>query len=214
MTTTQSVTQPVDIVVASGNQGKLSELRSLLGPGFRIQSAGDLGADLPEETETTFAGNARLKAVAVARQTGMIAIADDSGLEVRALNGAPGVYSARYSGANATDATNREKLLHELRDVPAEDRHARFVSVIAIAFSPDDVETAEGTVDGLVTFGERGSGGFGYDSLFELPGGKTMAEISSEEKNAISHRGRAMVQARDILARRLDRSDGAEGDLR
>lgn len=211
MTTTQKTTRPIDIVVASGNPGKLTELRQLLGSGFHIMSAGELSAGLPEETATTFRGNATLKAVAVAKQTGKIAIADDSGLEVTALDGAPGIYSARYSGPGATDASNREKLLREMHNVPAGNRAARFVASIAIAFSPDDVEIAEGTVDGAITFEERGSGGFGYDSLFELSRGKTLAELSPEEKNAISHRGRAMVRARKILAARFNGEDEREG---
>lgn len=214
MTTTQKATRPVDIVVASHNPGKLAELRTLLGSRFHIQSAGEVGADLPEETETTFRGNAALKAVAVARQTGRIAIADDSGLEVDALDGAPGVWSARYSGPDATDASNREKLLREMEGVPAGERSARFVAAIAIAFAPDDVEMAEGTVDGAITLAERGTGGFGYDSLFELPGGKTMAEIPADEKNLISHRGRAMARARAILAARLNAGYGQEGGQR
>src|SRR5699024_8979906 len=110
--------QPVDIVVATGNPAKLTEIRELLGRGHRIRSATELDVVMPEETETTFAGNASLKATAVATQTGCIAIADDSGLVVDALNGAPGVYSARYSGPGATDASNRAKLLDALRDVP------------------------------------------------------------------------------------------------
>lgn len=194
--------EPVDIAVATGNPGKLAEIRTLLGPAYRIHSAQDLNALLPEETGLTFADNAILKAAAVADQTGMIAIADDSGLEVVALDGAPGVHTARYAGNGATDEANRHKLLAALAESRDANRSARFVSVIAIAFGPNDVVTAEGTCEGTIALEERGQAGFGYDSVFQLPSGKTMAELTPDEKNAISHRGRAMALARELLERR------------
>ena len=194
---------PIDIVAATGNAGKLAELRQLLGPGYRVVSAAEAGAGMPDETGETFAENATLKARAVAEQTGKIAIADDSGLEVAALGGSPGVHTARYAGPAATDAQNREKLLDALRDVGDDKRRARFVSVIAIALSPDEIITARGTCEGVIALNERGQGGFGYDAIFETPGGKTMAELEPAEKNAISHRGQAMITATRLLADRL-----------
>jgi XTP/dITP diphosphohydrolase len=198
-----SGSDPIDIVIATGNPGKLTELRALLGPAFRVRSIDELQATLPDETGTTFAENAVLKAVSVAKQTGMVAIADDSGLEVAALDGAPGVYSARYAGSMASDADNRNKLLQALSGVDGNGRGARFVCSIAIAFTPDDVVTAEGTCEGIIALNERGRGGFGYDSIFQLASGKTMAELSAEEKNAISHRGKAMSAALRLLQERL-----------
>jgi XTP/dITP diphosphohydrolase len=196
-------TVPVDIVVATGNPGKLAELRELLGAGYRVVSAAEAGAEMPDETGETFAENATLKARAVAEQTGKIAIADDSGLEVAALGGSPGVHTARYAGPAATDAQNREKLLDALRDVGEHARHARFVSVIAIALSPEEIITAQGTCEGVIALGERGEGGFGYDAIFQTPGGKTMAELEPAEKNAMSHRGQAMRTATQLMADRL-----------
>lgn len=195
----------IDVIVATGNPGKLAEIRQLLGEGFRIQSASEVGADMPEETGKTFAENAILKARSIARQAGKITIADDSGLEVDVLDGAPGVHTARYAGPQATDAENREKLLNAMTDASRSDRRAQFVSVIAIAFSADDIVTTEGSCAGIIALEERGEGGFGYDALFELPSGQTMAEISPSEKNRISHRGVAMRAASDVLARRFGR---------
>ena len=191
------------IVLASGNKGKLAELRSLLGPSVNVRSALEMGATLPEETGSTFEENAVLKARAVARQTGHIAIADDSGLEVDALGGAPGVYSARYSGRDATDDENSEKLLRALDGVQDHLRTARFRSVIAIAFSPDDLVTAPGSCEGTISREKRGTGGFGYDPVFLLPSGQTMAEADPEQKNAVSHRGHAMRAALAIFRQRL-----------
>lgn len=202
---TSPVHGTTEVVLASGNAGKLRELRDMLGPSFVVRSASDMQATLPEETGSTFAENAVLKASSVARQTGLIAIADDSGLEVDALDGAPGVHTARYAGEHATDEQNRSKLLRALKETAPESRGARFVSVIAIAFAPDDVVTAEGICDGVIALEEKGSGGFGYDPLFLVPSGKTMAELSFAEKNAISHRGQAMKQAMHLLT---DRSSG------
>lgn len=193
----------VEVVVATGNPGKLSELRDLLGEGFVVTSAGDHDAILPEETGSTFAENALLKATAVAEQTGKIAIADDSGLEVDHLDGAPGVQTARYAGAMATDAENRRKLLHALEGIAPARRRARFVSVISVAITPADVFTTRGTIEGHIAAEERGTGGFGYDAIFEIASGRTMAEIAPSEKNAISHRGQAMREAVRLLRERL-----------
>lgn len=194
---------PIEIVLATGNPGKVSELKDLLGSGFLVVTSEALGADLPEETGATFSENATLKARSVAQQTGRLAIADDSGIEVVALEGAPGVHTARYAGPMATDADNRRLLLRELEGVEENDRAARFVSVIAIAFSEEDLVIAEGTCEGRIAMEERGSGGFGYDSIFELSSGKTMAEIDPIEKNRISHRGMAMRKASALLSSRF-----------
>lgn len=196
-------TEPVDIVVATGNLGKLAELREMLGPAYRVVSAAEAGAEMPEETGETFAENAKQKARAVAEQTGKIAIADDSGLEVSALGGSPGVHTARYAGAAATDVQNREKMLKVLQDVGELERQARFVSVIAIALSPEEIITIRGIFEGTIALEERGEGGFGYDSIFQTPSGKTMAELEPAEKNRISHRGHAMRMATEVLADRL-----------
>lgn len=195
------------IVLASGNQGKLEELRALLGPSVTVASAAELGAEMPAEVGVTFAENAILKAEAVARQTGHMAIADDSGLEVDALDGAPGVYSARYSGPNATDERNTQKLLRALDGVPWEKRSARFRSVVAVAFTPDIIVTTSGSCEGSITFIPRGSNGFGYDPVFELPDGRTMAELGPDEKNAISHRGNAMRDAVTVIKKRFAQGD-------
>lgn len=195
------------IVLASGNCGKLEELRALLGPSVTVTSAIEIGADMPEETGTTFAENAILKAEAVARQTGHMAIADDSGLEVDALDGAPGVYSARYSGDGATDELNTQKLLQALQGVPPNERNARFRSVIAIAFSPDDIVTTAGSCEGRISEAPKGENGFGYDPVFELPDGRTMAELTADEKNAISHRGHAMRDAVEVIKAHLAHDD-------
>ncbi|MBU1041077.1 MAG: XTP/dITP diphosphatase [Proteobacteria bacterium] len=183
------------VVLATRNKGKIAELEALLaGYGLHVLGLGafpDLGEI--EETGTTFAENARLKARTVAQATGLVALADDSGLAVDALSGAPGVYSARYSGENATDATNNTKLLDALKDVPEPQRGCRFVSVVA-AIAPNGAEImAEGRWEGRVLTSPRGQGGFGYDPLFLDPElGRAAAELTPAEKNARSHRGQAL----------------------
>lgn len=212
---TPSPAAPVEIVVATANQGKLTELRQLLGAGYRVFSAAELEAEIPEETGETFDENAELKARAVSAQTGKIAIADDSGLEVSALGGAPGVRTARYAGPEATDEENRAKLLDALRPINSDGRQARFVSVIAIAFPREETITACGTCEGSIALEERGEGGFGYDPVFQTGSGKTMAEMGPAEKNAISHRGEAMRVATRLLSERISRSRPlARGDNR
>jgi XTP/dITP diphosphohydrolase len=183
------------IVLATRNSGKIKELHDLLS-GYGLTVLGL--SDYPEigeieETGTTFAENAALKARTVAQATGLVALADDSGLVVDALDGAPGVYSARYSDPGATDARNNEKLLHVLQNVPEQKRGCRFVSLVA-AIAPNGAELlAEGRWEGRVLPAPRGNGGFGYDPLFlDLELGKSAAELSREEKNARSHRGRAL----------------------
>jgi XTP/dITP diphosphohydrolase len=188
------------ILFATTNPYKVKELRGVLEPlGYEIRSLDSLPAVPPEpvEDEDTFAGNARVKAVAYAAATGLACLAEDSGLEVDALGGAPGVHSARYAGASGTreekDRANNAELLRALAGVPSEKRTARFVCAMCLA-APDGrilVETA-GTYDGIIAAAPRGDGGFGYDPLLYLPDvGLTSAELSAEEKGRRSHRGQA-----------------------
>jgi XTP/dITP diphosphohydrolase len=200
--------KPTTVVLASANRGKLEELQQLVGDAVHVVSAPALGITMPEETGTTFAENAALKADAAFDQTGHISLADDSGLEVDALDGRPGVYSARFAGEDASDTENNEKLLAELSDVPEGLRSARFRSAIAIRFDSDTLLIFEGACEGFVGFESRGSGGFGYDPLFYLPNGRTMAELGPGEKNAVSHRGEAMRKAVPVLLEHLGRRAG------
>ncbi len=191
-----------EFVLASMNPEKRRELEELLAlPGLRLRSLAEFpGARVPEEHGATLLENARLKAEAACALTGLPALADDTGLEVDALGGAPGLHAARFAGPAATYAENRTLLLERLRGVPRERRTARFRCVI-VARWPDGREAAgEGVVEGLITEAPRGRGGFGYDPIFEVEGaGRTLAEMTAEQKHAISHRGRA---ARE-LARKL-----------
>ena len=182
------------LVLASKNQHKLIEMQTILGQlGLEVVLESQVGVDVDvDETGVTFMENALLKAKAVCEASGMAAIADDSGLVVDALNGAPGVYSARYGGKDS-DAARTAYLLENMAEVPAERRTARFVSAIACALPDGRVVTAEGTCEGTITFETRGDNGFGYDPVFYVPSiGKTFAEADGEEKNAISHRGNAL----------------------
>lgn len=179
-------------ILASNNKGKLREMKALLNDmGAELISQSEAGLSLEaEETGTTFEENSLIKARAACRALSLPSIADDSGLEVEALGGAPGVYSARY-GDCATDAERVSLLLKNLTG--EENRRAKFVSCISCVYPNGDVITARGECAGVVTSAPRGSGGFGYDPVFEFPEtGKTMAELSEEEKNAVSHRGRAL----------------------
>ncbi|OUN48064.1 non-canonical purine NTP pyrophosphatase, RdgB/HAM1 family [Collinsella sp. An7] len=194
------------IVVATGNAHKLVEIEAILSealPGTRFVALGQLGDfDDPEETGTTFAENALIKAHAAVAETGLAAVADDSGLVVDALDGAPGVYSARYAGVHGDDAANNAKLMCELADVPEAERTARFMSVVALVRADGTELTGTGACEGHVGFEGRGEYGFGYDPFF-LPNdtpGKTMAELTPEEKNAISHRSHALKDLCSKLA--------------
>lgn len=192
------------VVLASSNSHKLKELQAMLSEfDFELLSLSDVGLaglDIPEEGDT-FEANSLQKAKVVADLTGHPAIADDSGLMVGHLNGAPGVYSARYAGEPKSDKANNAKLIEALRDVPESDRTAKFVTVITFYVDESQVLTARGEVEGQILSEERGSGGFGYDPLFYVESlDKTFAELSSEEKNAISHRGRAIMKLRSLLA--------------
>lgn len=160
-----------------------------------------------DETGATLEANARLKAEEAAAFTGQWALADDTGLLADALDGAPGVFSARYSGPDATYASNRRKLLYDMQDVPAGRRGARFETVIALARLGHETLTVTGRVEGEILTEERGDGGFGYDTVFfHPPSGRSLAELTLEEKNAISHRGRALLLARSLLLKVLDRN--------
>ncbi len=203
------------VVLATGNAGKLREFAAMLGPaGFEFEPAAAFGLASPEETGLTFVDNALLKARHAAAHTGLPAMADDSGLEVDALGGAPGVRSARYAAAAGSelspgDAANIDKLLLDLRAVPAAARVARFRCAIVLVASADDPAplVSEGCWEGRILEASRGSGGFGYDPVFEdSASGLSVAELAPAEKNARSHRGAALRallvqwQARGVLA--------------
>lgn len=193
------------VVVATGNAGKLRELTALLdGLELQLIAQSEMGILPVEETGTTFAENALLKAHHAARCAGLAAIADDSGLEVDALQGAPGLYSARFAGPGSDDAANNAKLLRALAGVPDEARGARYQCVLVFVNGPQDPApiVAQGCWEGRIVDTPRGSGGFGYDPYFWLPDrGCTAAELDAAEKNRISHRGQAMHQLRAALER-------------
>ncbi|GAA3444768.1 RdgB/HAM1 family non-canonical purine NTP pyrophosphatase [Planomonospora venezuelensis] len=193
------------VVLATRNAGKIAELRRILADAAvpaeivgleEFPQIGDVA-----ETESTFAGNALLKAHAVARASGLPAIADDSGLCVDALNGMPGILSARWSGTHGDDRANLDLLLAQVSDVPEERRGAHFACAAALALPSGEERVAEGTLHGVIIDAPRGTGGFGYDPIF-VPDGEThtTAEMSSAEKDAISHRGRAFRALAPILA--------------
>ena len=189
------------LILATRNLGKLLEIRHILGPEVTVTSLADLpSAPKIVEDGSTFEANAVKKARVVARHANCPALADDSGLEVDALGGAPGVFSARYAGENASDTRNNARLIEQLDGVPKEKRTARFRCVIAVATPDGAVRTAEGQCEGQILPAPRGQNGFGYDPLFLLPElGRTFAELSPEEKNRLSHRGLALRAARKIL---------------
>ena len=189
-------------VLATANEGKRRELEQLLGDEWELITQGTLGVESVEETGVTFLENALLKARYAAAATGLPAIADDSGLEVDCLGGAPGVWSARYAGEQADDAANNEKLLAALQDKPAEQRGARFRCVMVFVRSADDPEpvVADCSWEGRIGEAPRGTGGFGYDPLFIDPAsGRHSAQLTPAEKNARSHRGQAALELRDQL---------------
>ncbi|MBQ9859898.1 MAG: RdgB/HAM1 family non-canonical purine NTP pyrophosphatase [Clostridia bacterium] len=191
----------MQFVIATHNAHKLIELERILKPlGIRAVTDRDLGLELPEveETGTTFAENAYLKAASACEFTGLPAIADDSGLVVDALDGRPGVYSARYGGEEATDDDRNVLLLQEMKDVPAGQRQARFISAVCCVFPNGDVLRAEGAFEGEIGYAPAGENGFGYDPIFVV-GDRTSAEMSPAEKDAVSHRGKALtVFAKDL----------------
>ncbi len=189
------------LVLATRNAHKVREIGQVLGPGFRLRSLADFPEvpEAPEEGET-FEANAVQKAAFAARALGVPAMADDSGLEVDALQGAPGVRSARFAGERATSAENNAKLLRLLKGVQEAQRSARFRCVIALALPDGTARTAEGACAGRIAEAPRGTGGFGYDPLF-IPDGydRTFAELGEEVKNRISHRAHALRRAREMI---------------
>jgi XTP/dITP diphosphohydrolase len=196
------------LVLATRNAGKREELhRILLAAGLDIDLVGlESFPDVPDvpETESSFAGNALLKARAIAQATGLPAVADDSGLCVDALNGMPGILSARWSGRHGDDAANLDLLLGQLADVPDRRRTAAFVCAAAVVLPDGTERVVEGSIDGTLIRERRGTGGFGYDPIFvPLGRSQTTAELTAEEKDAISHRGQAMRALVPVLAELL-----------
>jgi XTP/dITP diphosphohydrolase len=196
----------MDLVVATRNQGKLREIRALLEGSGIVVFGLDAFPELPEVEEdgATFEANALKKAATVARLTGRLTLADDSGLEVAALGGRPGVHSARFAGDSARDADNNAKLLQTLAAIPPEKRQGAFCCAMALCDSEGECTVFFGKVEGIVLESPRGEGGFGYDPLFLVREyGLTMAELPMEIKNRISHRGQALRQALEVLRTRV-----------
>jgi len=190
------------LLLATTNEHKLNEFRAIFRElPFTLLSLRDVRLDMDvEETGTTFAENAALKARVYARAANMLALADDSGLEIDALGGAPGIYSARFAGRETSYTERFRLLLARLQDVPPSQRTARFRCAIALAEPSGYTRIVEGTIEGLIAECPRGENGFGYDPIFFVPEfGKTTAEMAPEEKNRISHRGRAAEAARHLL---------------
>lgn len=187
------------LVIASGNQHKVDEIARMAGDRFHVVTMRDAGflGDI-DETGATFEENAVLKAETVCKATGYLTLADDSGLEVDALNGAPGVHSARYAGGHGDDKKNNQKLLQDMQDVEEKDRSARFVSVLALASPFQKTKIFRGECEGTIGYEPKGTGGFGYDPLF-IVGEKTFAELTQEEKNSVSHRSRSMAKLKEYL---------------
>ena len=194
------------IIFATSNEGKMREVREILkGLKAEVLSMKEAGVsvDIVEDGDT-FEANAKIKARAVWEKTGGIVLADDSGLAVDYLNGEPGVYSARYMGEETSYEIKNWNLIHRLKGVEREKRTARFVCVIAAALPDGRIITTEGTMEGYIALEQAGEGGFGYDPILMLPEyGKTSAEITMEEKNAISHRGKALRAMRECLAKEI-----------
>lgn len=202
----------MELVLATGNRDKQREMKVFLQDlGIIIRTLDEFpGAPVVVEDGETCRANAGKKAVEIARFTGRLALADDTGLEVDALGGRPGVFAARYAGPQATYADNCRKLLDELEGVPLDQRSARFLTVVAIADPSSSVEFVEGTLQGRIADHCFGGHGFGYDPVFLAPElGKTLAELTLDQKNQISHRGQALAKARDVLKRILGRNIGA-----
>lgn len=192
------------LLIATTNRGKLAEYRALLsGLNLELLSIDRAGiSQTAREDYSSFEENARSKALFYHGLSGFITLADDSGLEVDALDGEPGVYSSRYAGENASDSDRVNFLLNKLKGIPLERRTARFKCVIAIAAPGGILEVVDGQCDGLISLEPRGENGFGYDPVFYLPEyGRTIAELSAELKNEVSHRGRAARKAREVLTR-------------
>ncbi len=197
----------ITLLVGTQNRGKQREYQDLLADlPVKWVSPADVGLTGfdADENGTSFEENARRKALSYAQAAGMPTLADDSGLVVDALNGAPGIYSARYAGPDATDADRYRKLLQELSGIPDAHRTARFVCVVALALPEGTVYTARGTVEGTIGHAPKGSQGFGYDPIFVLPDGRHLAELPPHEKHRISHRGRAIAAFKPKLLEILE----------
>lgn len=193
---------PKELVIATRNPGKFREIAAILSAGLWKLLSLDAFPELPEVIEdgATFTENAVKKAQTIARLTGRLTVADDSGLAVEALQGRPGVFSSRYGGEGGTDGKRCARLLAEMESVPEGKRQAAFICVVAIASPDGKIQTVEGECRGQIAWQPRGRGGFGYDPLFFLPElGKTMAELEPEMKNRISHRARALEKLKLIL---------------
>jgi len=200
---TSRIARPMRLVIATFNRDKLAELAALLDrPDLELSSLADVpGAFAPEETGSTLVENARIKARAAHAWTGLPALADDTGLEVDALGGAPGVHAARYAGPGARYQDNVRKLLEALAGVPRERRTARFRTVCVAVLGDGREPVAEGVLEGRIALSPRGDQGFGYDPVFELDeSGTTLAELNAEQKNRISHRARAVRAMATMLA--------------
>ncbi len=188
------------LVLATHNPGKVPELAEILENRFQLVTAGELGLPEPDETETTFVGNALLKARAAADASGLPALADDSGLSVAALDGAPGIYSARWAGPAKDFAEAMAKVEERIAETGSDDRHAWFTSALALAWPQGPAVVVEGRIDGVLTFPPRGTLGFGYDPIFIPEGGThTFGEMSREAKDGMSHRARAFVKLKAAL---------------
>lgn len=190
------------LIIATKNKGKAKEFVELFAPlGYEVLTMLDLEDAIEvEETGNTFEENAILKAEALSKQYNTMAISDDSGLMIDALDGRPGVYSARYAGAEKSDEANIDKVLEELQGVSGEKRTARFYCALAVALPGQETKTVSGTVEGMILPEREGDNGFGYDPIFYVSTlGKSMAQLESEEKNAISHRGNALRKLKEIL---------------
>ncbi|MFB5194770.1 XTP/dITP diphosphatase [Neobacillus sp. KR4-4] len=199
-----------EVIIATKNPGKAREFEHIFSSrGITVRTLLDY-PDIPEveETGTTFEENATLKAVAVSKALGQMVIGDDSGLIVDALEGRPGIYSARYAGEPKNDQNNTDKVLSELEGIPEEKRTARFYCALAVAVPGQETETVSGTCEGRILEERRGTNGFGYDPVFYVPEkGLSMAELSSEEKNKISHRANALKKLDVVLDEILERAE-------
>lgn len=195
------------VIVATQNLGKAKDFEALFRPyGYEVLTLRDIDKEIDvEETGTTFEENAILKAETVAKLLNKAVIADDSGLEIDALNGEPGVYSARYAGEEKSDSANIEKVLEKMKGIPEERRHARFRCVLAIAAPGKETKTFSGTCEGYILEKRFGENGFGYDPIFWVPSeGRTLAELQPQEKAAVSHRGNAMREMKLSLSKLLE----------
>jgi XTP/dITP diphosphohydrolase len=200
----------MELVLATGNPNKRQELESLLAELPIIVRSLTEFEPVPEiiEDGETCQANAKKKALIIAQHTGLLTLADDTGLEVEALDGRPGVYAARYAGEHATYEDNCQKLLEELQGVPLEKRKARFLTAVAVVDPEFQVEIVEGVLEGQITESPRGTEGFGYDPVFEvLELHKTLAELALDQKNQISHRARALNKAKDLLKQKLNQQE-------